>query len=437
MVLWRNFIILFGGFYEAMREVRWYNDLYFFSLVERKWVNVPFRSTSAMPKPRSGHQMFLHAADDILYIYGGYAKEKSPGAKQEGLTHEDMWSLNLKPLVAAKGTSGAASTTTMEWNKLSWQRVARKGESPTPRCGAVISVYRNKALLFGGVYDMEGSRHSMLSTFYSDLYAFDMDRKRWYKLGLKQQKAKLTAEEKKAQAKAKAAARLNAAQVAAAKGAPKRARTEDDGSDDGEDGDSGDEGQQEEAVPLEESEDEEEDEEEGDDEIIIDALSGGRVSATALKGKGELFGYIDDNGDVVYLHVDDMEDEEGEEEEVGGEGLKDAAIAATPASASAPAAIGLEDITTSLEETHLPSASTTAGASTTSAIPTAITGTKTSSSAPPTTTVPTSVPVRTLPTLRNAEDFARFFSTPVEPCPRINPCTMIRYEQNHNCSVKP
>jgi hypothetical protein len=44
MVVWRNCILLFGGFYEALREVRWYSDLYLFSFTERKWMQVP-------PKP--------------------------------------------------------------------------------------------------------------------------------------------------------------------------------------------------------------------------------------------------------------------------------------------------------------------------------------------------------------------------------------------------
>ena len=45
----------------------------------------------------------------------------------------------------------------------------------------------------------------MISTFYSDMYAFDMERKRWYQLGLKQPRKILTATEKKARAKARKA----------------------------------------------------------------------------------------------------------------------------------------------------------------------------------------------------------------------------------------
>ena len=37
--------------------------------------------------------------------------------------------------------------------------------------------YKNKAIVFGGVYDEEGPHHSLQSVFYNDMYAFDMERK--------------------------------------------------------------------------------------------------------------------------------------------------------------------------------------------------------------------------------------------------------------------
>jgi N-acetylneuraminic acid mutarotase len=76
--------------------------------------------------------------------------------------------------------------------KASWQKVSKKGHFPTKRCGAVMTIYKNKAILFGGVLDEERDRHTMLSTFYNDLYAFDMERKRWYQLGLRIPKTKST-----------------------------------------------------------------------------------------------------------------------------------------------------------------------------------------------------------------------------------------------------
>lgn len=79
MVVWRSYLILFGGFYEALREVKWFNDLYLYSFAEERWTIIPHRAHAPTPRPRSGFQMFLNQNDDTLYIYGGYSKEKIPG----------------------------------------------------------------------------------------------------------------------------------------------------------------------------------------------------------------------------------------------------------------------------------------------------------------------------------------------------------------------
>ena len=43
---------------------------------------------------------------------------------------------------------------------------------------ATIFIHKNKGLVVGGVYDKEGPQHTLSSTFYNDMYAFDMERKR-------------------------------------------------------------------------------------------------------------------------------------------------------------------------------------------------------------------------------------------------------------------
>jgi hypothetical protein len=43
MVVWRNYLVLFGGFYEAMRDVRWYNDLFLFSFQDERWTQIQYR----------------------------------------------------------------------------------------------------------------------------------------------------------------------------------------------------------------------------------------------------------------------------------------------------------------------------------------------------------------------------------------------------------
>jgi hypothetical protein len=126
------------------------------------------------------------------------------------------WVLNLRPVLGTVGSSSVGGKQSIDAQKATWQKgplhlrlatyflvlltrlrclVSKKGHAPTPRCGAVMTVYKNKGVLFGGVFDDEGMlidslcatyhegrcslgiQHSMVSTFYNDMYAFDLERK--------------------------------------------------------------------------------------------------------------------------------------------------------------------------------------------------------------------------------------------------------------------
>jgi N-acetylneuraminic acid mutarotase len=203
MVVWRNYIVLFGGFFDALRDVRWFNDLFFFSFQEETWAQAVYQPHSLVPHPRSGVQLCVHAAEDTLYLFSGYSKEKEDkkmkaqqatsgkerSSQPEGRIHDDMWSISLKAAVGT-GTGGSGSARTVDTSKLAWQRVKKRGQFPSPRCSASSVVYKNKFIIFGGVFDEEGPRHSIQSTFFNDIYAFDLDRKNWFMLTLKAPKEK-------------------------------------------------------------------------------------------------------------------------------------------------------------------------------------------------------------------------------------------------------
>jgi hypothetical protein len=122
--------------------------------------------------------------------------------------------------------------------------------------------YKNKGIYFGGVFDDEGPRHTIQSSFYNDLYAFDFERKRWYELGVKHATDLTTGKKKRRKQKEKTA----------------------------ENGESSDE----------DEEEEEEDEEDAQ----------GQESAMLLRQQQEnLFGYIDDSGNIVYVNIDDDPEE--------------------------------------------------------------------------------------------------------------------------------
>jgi hypothetical protein len=49
--------VVFGGFYEAVRESKWFNDLWLFDFQTEKWIQIDFPPTAMQPACRSGHQV--------------------------------------------------------------------------------------------------------------------------------------------------------------------------------------------------------------------------------------------------------------------------------------------------------------------------------------------------------------------------------------------
>jgi len=62
------------------------------------------------------------------------------------------------------------------------------GDYPSARSGTACATWKNRLLVYGGVQDDEGDNHRMQSVFYDDLFSFDTERKRWFKLGVKEEK---------------------------------------------------------------------------------------------------------------------------------------------------------------------------------------------------------------------------------------------------------
>uniref|UniRef100_A0A803KQG8 DUF4110 domain-containing protein n=1 Tax=Chenopodium quinoa TaxID=63459 RepID=A0A803KQG8_CHEQI len=169
-VLYKHKIIVFGGFYDTLREVRYLNDLHVFDLDQFKWQEIKSRPGCMWPSPRSGFQLAVY--QDEIFLYGGYFKELSSvknSSSEKGVVHSDMWSLDPR---------------TWEWNK-----VKKSGMPPGPRAGFSMCVHKKRAVLFGGVVDMEAGGDVMMSLFLNELYGFQLDNHRWYPLELRKEKS--------------------------------------------------------------------------------------------------------------------------------------------------------------------------------------------------------------------------------------------------------
>jgi N-acetylneuraminic acid mutarotase len=167
MIVWKSYIVLFGGFYDTFRDSYYFNDLYFYHVTEQKWEKVEFSPSAPQPPPRGGGCFFLNGTEaagaaGTAFLFGGYVRDK----KASGQALDDLWQLTLRVPPA----------------KPSWERLSKKGSVPVKRSGMSYTVYKNRCIFFGGVKDEEKQGMSLDSTFYNDLYCFDMTRKRFYVL---------------------------------------------------------------------------------------------------------------------------------------------------------------------------------------------------------------------------------------------------------------
>ncbi|GAB4820430.1 hypothetical protein N2152v2_007476 [Parachlorella kessleri] len=172
MAVYKNTLLLFGGFFDTGRETKYYNDLWAFSIEELKWEALGPQPGQPAPSARGGCQ--LAAAGDSLYLFGGYsvlkAEPQGEGslakrkAKDEdngkGVTHDDIWCLDLK--------------------SHQWERVKKAGMAPGARTSFGMVTHKRRAVLFGGILDREGQGDKLYSELFNELYQFNFDSRRWF-----------------------------------------------------------------------------------------------------------------------------------------------------------------------------------------------------------------------------------------------------------------
>jgi hypothetical protein len=193
LVVWRHYIICFGGFYDVNREMKYYNDVHLYCMRERKWKKLNFSEHSKKPSGRSSSCIAIY--NDTLYIYGGFAEVRVSTKTSRSSQMTDMWSLHL-------------DDTNNEIDHIihgKWEKVSIKGIRPINRTSMSCTVHKKRMIFFGGVSD--ASTSGMGSTTedekagipHNDMYAFDMARKQFYMMGIRgRKKEKMTKREKRA-----------------------------------------------------------------------------------------------------------------------------------------------------------------------------------------------------------------------------------------------
>lgn len=171
-VLWKHYMVIFGGFFEAVRETKWYNDVHVFNLQTETWMDVPQSRLAIKPEPRSACNIALYGTDKLI-VHGGFSKFKTSNSAVETKTHTDAWVLHLSPLLQQKPPT---------WERWMSSAKTRNPNTPNGRAGMSSLSYKNRMIVFGGVVDREEHNHKVESVFYSDLMAMDIERRKWFPL---------------------------------------------------------------------------------------------------------------------------------------------------------------------------------------------------------------------------------------------------------------
>ena len=269
-------------------ETKWYQDLWVFDFATSTWTEMKYGKLAVIPEPRSAFSFGIHPSTDVAYLYGGFSKLKNPGKSDETKVHTDFWALHLKEGLLSLGKNGGSS------GKMpTWERLKRKGNYPAPpRSGMGCVVHKHRMLLFGGVNDKEKDGHKLESVFYENMYALDMEKRRWFELGLKKKK----------------------------EGGRRRKKKGDLDDDNEGNGNDATKGTQSESADEDEEDDEDMDEDDVDEgEGEGEGEVGEREGWDLDKLRSNMFAFIDGDGNIVYEKILDEEDENKNKEEKGYE----------------------------------------------------------------------------------------------------------------------
>ena len=260
MTVWKNNIVLFGGFFDNLRETKYFNDLWLFSFDTYQWTEAARDPSGICPSPRSGFQMVTYG--DSVFLYGGYSKIVGSGGKKKDkkdAQQQQGGKQDKKTKDSVTNSSGTVHTDLWRRDlaKNKWEKGRGGGNgAPSVRSGFGMALWKNRLVLFGGVTDFDNSgsgekEPTQASEFHNELYFFNLDANRWHEVYLKAGGGGAAKKKKRRRGK-KERERLKREQEKKEAGED----DDDDGNDDDEDDDEDDDDDDD-----EDDDDEEEDEE--------------------------------------------------------------------------------------------------------------------------------------------------------------------------------
>jgi len=180
MVAWKQYIIVFGGFQDTSQTTKYLNDLWLFDTTSYTWISVQLPAHAQRPDARSSFSFLPHEAGAVLY--GGYSRVRSASAiagsssrhqvATKPVVHTDTWLLRVSLNDPAKLTR--------------WERRKKPANALNPpRVGVTMAGHKGRGIMFGGVYDTEKDEEGLESEFFDDLFAWGVERNRFFPLILR------------------------------------------------------------------------------------------------------------------------------------------------------------------------------------------------------------------------------------------------------------
>ena len=190
MTYFKNYIVLFGGFQDTSQQTKYLQDLWLYDTNSFMWFNPTLPPASQKPEARSSFSLLPHDSGAVLY--GGYSRVKATataGKRSKGggqamrsilkpIVHQDTWFFRITQ--PPQGSAPNAPPT------VRWERRKRPANAPNPaRAGAAMVYHKSRGISFGGVHDVEESEEGIESEFFDTLFAWNIDRNRFFPLALR------------------------------------------------------------------------------------------------------------------------------------------------------------------------------------------------------------------------------------------------------------
>jgi len=192
MTYFKNYILLFGGFQDTSQQTKYLQDLWVYDCQNFVWHEAKLPPATQKPDARSSFSFLPHEFGAV--IYGGYSRVKAAtSAGKQGksgpqrnllkpVIHQDTWFIRITspgPEVAANAPPAVR-----------WERRKKPANPPNPtRAGATLAYHKGRGIMFGGVHDVEESEEGIESEFFDALFAWNIDRNRFFPLTLRRAKA--------------------------------------------------------------------------------------------------------------------------------------------------------------------------------------------------------------------------------------------------------